>query len=48
MSYVARLLDLTPITAQRILQGIDVKLSLAFKLARDLGSTVEELWGGGA
>lgn len=45
---LTKLCDLTPITTQRIVEGIDLKLSTAFKLADFFGVSVDELWGAGA
>lgn len=41
---VARLLRITPVTARRIVEGCDLKLSDAFKIANRLGLTIEDLW----
>lgn len=41
---VAEFLKIAPITAIRLLQGTEVKLSQALKLAKLLGKPIEQLW----
>lgn len=41
---VAKQLQLTPLTFNRILSGCGVKLENALKLAKLVGKTVDELW----